>query len=141
MNTRFARTAVALILASIAGLGLAGCSGNSAGTAATPVVTPSASSSGSTLIAPIVVNLSSVNGQVVTVGLNNVVDLNTGATIVTNWRGEVADPTIAKFVEGHIDGGATFNPGITPLAVGASTVTVTNRITGFRTTFDLVVTQ
>lgn len=128
-----ARIAAAIAFASLVGVGLAGCSGS--GSASGPTA-----SGGTTLIAPIIVDLSSTNGQVVTVALKNVVDLTTGSTTVTDWKGEVADPAIAKFVDGKVEGGATFNPGITPLAVGATTVTVTNSSTGFRTTFDLNVT-
>ena len=129
-------TAALVILATC---GLGACSG----TSSTPSK-PSNSSSGSSasVIAPIIVDLATINGTTVEVSLNNVVDLNSGDTTVTDWVGLVADPSIAEFVRGKDDGSATFNPGIRPLAVGTTSVTVSNiKLSGKSSIFTLVVTK
>ena len=42
-----------------------------------------------------------------------------------NWSATITDAKIAKFVAGGDQGGYTTNPGITPLAVGSTTATIT----------------
>ncbi|MCU1478879.1 MAG: hypothetical protein JWQ64_3572 [Subtercola sp.] len=95
---------------------------------------------GSSVIAPIIIDPTEISGQVVTVGLNNVIVISAGSTPVTSFTATVGDPTIAKFVPGKVDGSATFNPGIQPLSAGASTVTITNTDTGVSSLFDMIVT-
>ena len=42
-----------------------------------------------------------------------------------NWSATIADPKIAKFMAGGDQGSYTTNPGITPLALGSTTATIT----------------
>ncbi|WP_147305288.1 hypothetical protein [Subtercola boreus] len=95
---------------------------------------------GSGVVAPVIADLSSIDGSTVTVPLDNVVVLESGDVKVTVWTGSVSDPKVAEFVAGKDDGSATFNPGIQPLAVGGTSVSVTDSDTGEVLTFDLEVT-
>lgn len=132
---RLGRVALATGIVALAGLSLAGCSNGSGNT--------SGGNSGgqSQVIAPVVVNLDNIDGTKVSVGLNNVVDLNAGDTDVTEWTGTVKDSKIARWVPGKDDGSAQFNPGLEPLAAGTTEVTVTDTATNTSQTFTLVVTD
>lgn len=135
-NRRTYTVASAMALIALAGIGLTGCA--SPGTTPAPTLSTSVSTS---LVAPIMVELKTANGTSVTVPLTNVVDLLTGDTTVTDWKGVVADPKVATFIAGAVENGATFNPGLSPKALGMTKVTVTNAVTGAVVTFDLTVTQ
>ncbi|UFS57650.1 hypothetical protein [Subtercola endophyticus] len=160
MGIRIAKVSVGLAIAVLAAVSVTGCSssdscadgrtGSNCGAPATSTATGGATSAatstpastgGSSVIAPIIIDFSGGTAQFATVGLNNVVVVNVGDASVTSFTGDVGEPTIAKFVPGHIDGGATFNPGIQPLAVGATTVTITDTETSRFVTLDLTVTQ
>ena len=58
--------------------------------------------------------------------VGQVLDINTGDLAVDSYSAEIEDPSVAEFVEGRDDGGATFNPGVTALAVGTTKVTLSN---------------
>jgi hypothetical protein len=134
MSTRHRQLAAVITLVSLAGIGLAGCS--------SPETTPAPSASSSTsLVAPIMVDLKTANGTAVAVSMSNIVNLLTGDTTVTDWTGVVADPKIATFIDGKVEGGATFNPAVSPKSEGTTKVTVTNSATGAVVTFDLTVTM
>lgn len=105
-------------------LALAGC------TPATPVV------------APVVVNTSDIQGGVVTVALDQVVQLNTGGLAVDSYTATIDKPSIAEFVQGKKDGGAEFNPGLKPLKEGETEVILKNKQGGIQwVTFTLKVTK
>ncbi|MCU1479440.1 MAG: hypothetical protein JWQ19_226 [Subtercola sp.] len=163
MSIRFAKVSVGLAIAVLAATAVTGCSssdscadgrtGSSCGAPATSPATGGATSAatgtatstpastgGSSVIAPIIINFFDGTAQFATVGLGNVVVINTSPSAVTSFTGDVGEPTIAKFVPGHTDGSATFNPGIQPLAVGATTVTITDTETSRFVTLDLTVT-
>jgi len=123
-----ALTAIAILGAV---LGTSGCTGES------PSGQASASDAG--VIAPVIVQLVEQDGRTVTVGLDNVVDLV--AVDPTVWTAEIADPSIAEFVEGGTRGGATFNPGLQPLAAGSTEVTLSNDSDGTTVVFTLEVTD
>ena len=78
------------------------------------------------VVAPIVVNAGDIQGGVVEVPLNSTLVINTGDLAVDSYTAEIADPSIAEFVQGKDDGSASFNPGFTPKAVGETEVTLTN---------------
>ena len=99
--------------ASVLVAGLASC-------AATPVVTP------------VVVNSGDIQGSVVEVPLNSTLVINTGDLAVDSYTAEIADPSIAEFVQGKDDGSATFNPGFTPKKVGETEVTLSNENGGIQ---------
>lgn len=91
------------------------------------------------VIAPVIVQLADQDGRTVTVGLDNVVDLV--AVDPTVWTATIADPSIAEFVDGGSRSGATFNPGLQPLAVGTTEVTLTNSSDDSTVVFTLEVTD
>jgi len=95
----------------------------------------------SQVIAPIIVDAADLNGQTLKVGIDNVIVINTAD--VTGWTAEFSDPSIAEFVPGSIEGDSADplveNPGITPLAIGETEVTMTST-DGVTATFTVVVT-
>ncbi len=109
------RLVVAAAAASVLLAGLAGCA-----TASGPVV------------APIVVNSGDIQGSVVEVPLNSTLVINTGDLAVDSYTAEIADPSIAEFVQGKDDGSASFNPGLTPKKVGETEVTLSNKDGGIQ---------
>ncbi|GGF14818.1 hypothetical protein [Subtercola lobariae] len=114
--------------------------GGTTNSTGTGITTGAPGAGGTSVIAPIIIDPTEISGQVVTVGLNNVIVISAGTTPVTSFTATVGEPTIGKFVPGKVDGSATFNPGIQPLAAGASTVTITNTDTGVSSLFDMIVT-
>ena len=84
-------------------------------------------SSANQLPAPVIVDVTSVDGTTVTVPLGNVIVVNADAP--ATWTGTVADPAIATFTPGSDDGSASFNPGFAPTAAGTTTVTMTDGTT------------
>jgi len=101
------RVLVAAIIAATALLGLAAC-------APTPAV------------APVTVSANDLQGETVEVPLNSLLNINTGDLAVDSYTAEIADASVAEFVQGREDGSATFNPGLKPLKVGETKVTLTN---------------
>ena len=95
-------------------VGLAGCVAN------TPVV------------APIVVNAEDMQGAVVAVPLNSMLVINTGDLAVDSYTATIDDESIASFVQGKDDAGASFNPGFTPKKVGETEITMTNEQGGIQ---------
>jgi hypothetical protein len=61
-----------------------------------------------------------------------VLNIDTDSLAVDSYSGEVADPSVAEFVQGRSDGGAEFNPGVTALAPGSTLVTMTNEQGGIQ---------
>ena len=103
------RIAAGLAAASLA-LALAGC-------APTGITNPVAT--------PVVVSVEDLQGAVIEVAINNRVVFNPGETDVTTFTVEIADRSIAEFVEGWNDVDAVTNPGLEPLKVGETDVTLT----------------
>lgn len=93
------------------------------------------------VIAPIIVDAADLDGQTIEVGIDNVIVINTAD--VTGWTAEFSDPSIAEFVPGSIEGDSSDplveNPGIAPLAIGETMVTMTST-DGVTATFTVVVT-
>ena len=125
------RTDRAFAVAASVGLALALLSG-----CATPT------SPSTPVVAPVVLRIADLDGSTVKVGLNQVVDLDTGSLPVTSYSATVADTTVATFTPGHKDGGAQFNPGLTPHKVGTTEVTLSNSNGGIQNVeFTLTVTK
>lgn len=103
----------AAVIAVSAVMGLAAC-------APTPVV------------APITVSANDLQGKTVDVPLNSTLNINTGSLAVDSYTATIDDTSIVSFVQGHTDGGATFNPGFTPLKVGKTSVTMSNKNGGIQ---------
>lgn len=104
---------LAAVIAVSAVMGLAAC-------APTPVV------------APVVVNAGDIQDSTVSVPINSMLVLNTGSLDVDSYTAKIDDSSIATFVQGKVEGDATFNPGLTPLKVGQTTVTLTNKDGGIQ---------
>lgn len=91
--------------------------------------------------APVTVDVAKLQGTTVKVPLDSALNINTGDLSVTSYSGKVAKPSIATFVAGRKSQGAEFNPGLKPLAVGETQVTLTNSDGGIQNvTFTLDVT-
>jgi hypothetical protein len=104
------RALVVLAVAVVAIAALAGC----ASTPGKPVVAPITRSAGSLL------------GKTVKLPLDTILNITTGGLSVTSYEGVVQDTSIAKFTPGRKTSTAQFNPGITPLKVGETMVTLKN---------------
>jgi hypothetical protein len=80
------------------------------------------------VISPITVDITSLDGQTVDVDVDNVININ--AADVTAWTAEIADPAIAEFIPGTSEGDTAdalkTNPGIKPLKIGTTKVTMTS---------------
>lgn len=93
------------------------------------------------VVAPVTVSVGDLQGATVDVALNQVININTGDLAVDSYTAEIADPSILEFAQGKEDGGATFNPGLKPLKVGTTEVTMTNAQGGIQPlTFTVKVT-
>jgi hypothetical protein len=94
------------------------------------------------VVAPVTVSVNEIQGTTVEVGLNQVININTDSLAVDSYTAEIADPTIVEFVQGKDDGSAMFNPGLTPLKVGTTEVTLINAQGGIQPlTFTVTVTK
>jgi hypothetical protein len=84
------------------------------------------------VVAPVTVSVGDLQGATVEVALNQVININTGDLAVDSYTAEIADGSVVEFVQGKEEGGATFNPGLKPLKVGETTVTMTNEQGGIQ---------
>jgi hypothetical protein len=114
------RRLTATLVASLAVVSLAACSDNDSGSGSS---TPGGGT-GSQALPPVMVGTDGLEGTTVQVPLTNTIVIN--AENPTTWAGSVSDISIASFVPGRSDGSATFNPAITPLKAGTTTVTITD---------------
>ena len=129
-TSRFAVVAGAVLLVA----SLTGCTGSGSG-----VASDSDGASGS-VIAPVSVPITEVDGTTVTVQVGNVVNLTGDDETFADWTAEIDDPEVVSFVDGRTDGSATFNPGVKALEVGDSDVTLTNSSIGHSVSFEVEVT-
>lgn len=74
--------------------------------------------------APVSVMIDQLDGQTVDVPLDSVLNINVGDADVTAFTATIDDPAVAEFRPGEDDGSARFNPGVRPLAVGETAVTL-----------------
>jgi hypothetical protein len=84
------------------------------------------------VVAPVTVDANNLQGQTVEVGLNQVLNINTGDLPVDSYTAEIEDPSVIEFVQGRDEGGATYTPGFTALKVGETDVTMTNEQGGIQ---------
>jgi hypothetical protein len=126
------RHAAAVTLLGVLAAGAAACGGSSepatSTTAKAAVSTTAngggASGGGAKVAAPVMVELATAGGKVVSARAGQTVVLTTDKPTV--WSGKVADASVATFVAGRNDGSATFNPALTDLRPGKTTVTLTD---------------
>ena len=129
------------VLVASAGLGLAGCSSAGRTAATTPPAPSSASPSPSAQqLPPIMADLKTVDGTTVSVPLDNVIVLTGDTETYKSWTAKIEDPTVVSFTPGKDDGSAQFNPGLSPITTGTTTVTLDNSASGAHVTFTVTVT-
>ncbi|MET0734436.1 MAG: hypothetical protein ABWY55_02135 [Microbacterium sp.] len=98
--------------------------------------------SGGPVIAPVTVDVGDLEGTTVDLVVGQVLNINTGDLAVDSYSGTVADTSVAEFVKGREEGGATYNPGVTALAVGTTEVVLSNSDGGIEdVTFTVDVTE
>lgn len=102
-------------------LALAACAGP-----ATSSSTSDATPIGGDIVAPVTMAAGDLQGADVDLVVGQVLNITTGDLAVDSYTGEVSDTAVAEFVAGRESDGATFNPGVTALAPGTTTVTMTN---------------
>jgi hypothetical protein len=94
------------------------------------------------VIAPVTRDAGSLQGATVELEIGQVLNINTGDLAVDSYSGEVEDPSVAEFVPGREEGGATFNPGVEALAEGTTAVVLSNSDGGIEdVTFTVDVTE
>ena len=94
------------------------------------------------VIAPVTRDAGDLQGATVDLVVGQVLNINTGDLAVDSYSGEVDDESVAEFTAGREDGSATFNPGVTALAEGSTTVVLTNADGGIQPiTFTVEVAQ
>ena len=86
-----------------------------------PMITSTVAPSGSQALPPVMIDPATTSE--VSVRITRTIVLTVADP--GNWSATIADAKIAKFVAGGDQGSYTTNPGITPLAVGSTTATVT----------------
>ena len=64
------------------------------------------------VIAPVTMDAGDLQGTTVELVVGQVLNINTGDLAVDSYTAEIADGSIAEFVQGRDDGSATFNAGI-----------------------------
>lgn len=112
-------------LAVVAALALSACAGGS-----TPAAT--SESPAAPVIAPVTMAAGDLQGASVDLVVGQVLNIDTGDLAVDSYSAEVADPSVAEFVQGREDGSATFNPGFEALAEGSTDVTLVNAAGGIQ---------
>lgn len=125
---RMALAAVSLALL----VAVAGCSGASS--------TPATTSASAQLPAPVIADLTEIDGTTVTVPVGGAVDLVGDDKTFTDWTADIDDPEVVSFTPGKKDASASFNPGLSALSEGDSAVTLTNSSTGQKVEFEVEVT-
>lgn len=151
---RIPRLAAPLAIAGLV-IGLTACAQPQPSSSPTPTpshteASHSASASPSTpptpttspVIPPVTQSVTDLQGKTVDLKVGQVLNINTGSLDVTSYTGKVADESIAKFVAGRKDATATFNPGVTALKDGKTTVVLSNKQSGIEdVTFTVVVAR
>lgn len=102
-----------LVIASAAILGLSACSSPEA-------------PDGQNVIAPVSVEANDLQGRTVDLVVGQVLNINTGDLKTDSYSGSVADTQVATFSPGSEKEGLVLNPGVEAVAVGETTVTMTN---------------
>jgi hypothetical protein len=94
------------------------------------------------VVAPVVRDVGDLQGETVELAVGQVLDIDTGDLAVDSYSGVVDDPSVAKFVKGREEDGATFNPGVEALAAGTTKVVLSNEDGGIQdVTFTVEVSE
>ena len=133
MNNKLIKAGAIAALAGAAVFGLSACSMESSNSESSETT----EESGSTVIAPIIVDVTTLEGQTVEVGEGNFIDVNVPTDSEALWTATVADPMLLTFTAGGTDGSAVFNPGFEALGVGKTDVTMTDGTTTVKFTVNI----
>ncbi|MET1016711.1 MAG: hypothetical protein ABWX76_07830 [Leifsonia flava] len=105
------------------------------------VLLTSCAAPASPVIAPVTKDVGDLAGSTVELIVGQTLNITTGDLAVDSYSAEIADPSIAEFVEGRDDGSATYNPGVKAVAVGSTGVVLSNTDGGIEdVTFTVAVT-
>lgn len=125
MNNKLIKAGAIVALAGAAVFSLSACSTASS----TPESSETTEESGSTVIAPVIVDVADLDGTTVDVQEGNFIDVNVPMDSEALWTAKIADDMILSFTAGGTDGSAVFNPGFEALGVGTTEVTMTDGTT------------
>ena len=144
MNNKIAKITSIVALAGVAVFGLSACTTSSEESkesskvetsevaTSTPVETPQ-------VLSPLTKSLDELKDAQLTAVVGQGVNINVPEADVANYTATSSDPAVAVFTPGGVQGSAVTNPGLTALAAGQTTITLTNTVTNAVTTFTLTV--
>lgn len=108
---------------------------------ATTTATTTETPIGGDVVAPVTMNVNQLQGATVSLVVGQVLNIDTGSLPLDSYQGEVANTSVASYINGYSNGGAQFSPGVTAVAPGTTAVTMTNSQGGIQPlTFTVVVT-
>lgn len=81
---------------------------------------------GGDIIAPVTKGVNDLQGAEIELVVGQVLNIDTESLAVDSYTAEIADPKIAEFSQGGKKDTAEFNPGITALSAGTTTVKMVN---------------
>jgi len=125
MNNKLIKAGAIVALAGAAVFSLAACSTATSN----PESSETTEEAGSTVIAPVIVDVADLDGTTVDVQEGNFIDVNVPMDSEALWTAKIADDMVLEFSAGGTDGGAVMNPGFKALAVGTTEVTMTDGTT------------
>ncbi|HEY1529857.1 MAG TPA: hypothetical protein VGF80_03515 [Galbitalea sp.] len=79
---------------------------------------------------PISRSATSLDGETVKIPIGTILNITTGKLDPTTYKGSIAKPSIAIWTNGAKTKSAEFDPGIKPVKVGETSVTLTNTTPG-----------
>lgn len=122
MNNKLIKAGAIVALASAAVFSLSACSTASANSESSETT----EESGSSVVAPIIVDVTTLDGTTVDVPEGNFIDVNVPTDTEAKWTATIADGSVLSFTAGGTDGSAVMNPGFAALAAGKTEVTMTD---------------
>ena len=125
MNNKLIKAGAIVALAGAAVFSLSACSTATS----TPESIETTEEAGSTVIAPVIVDVADLDGTTVDVQEGNFIDVNVPKDSEALWTAKIADDMVLSFTPGGTDGSAVFNPGFEALGVGTTEVTMTDGMT------------
>jgi hypothetical protein len=125
MNNKIIKAGAIVALAGAAVFSLSACSTATS----TPESSETTEETGSTVIAPVIVDVADLDGATVDVQEGNFIDVLVPADSEALWTAKIADSMVVSFAPGGTDGSAVFNPGFEALAAGKTEVTMTDGMT------------
>jgi len=133
MNKKLIKAGAIVALAGAAVFSLSACSMETSNSESSE----SSEETGSNVIAPIIVDVTTLEGQTVEVGEGNFIDVLVPADSEALWTATVGDSMILTFVAGGTDGSAVFNPGFEAVGAGTTDVTMTDGTTTVKFTVNI----